>query len=390
MGSRYLGTQPLTKASYDVKEFIATQGQTTFNLDYNPNFLDVLVRGIQLPKSDYTATDGLTVTLNQTLTAGWVVTFKIWGTFNPVDTYSRAEATSEATADKLVMRDASGTAKFGTPTVSAHPVRIGDIQETTGDSTVFPMSQKAVTDAVGRVQEYGSATWSSSATPYPINAQVYHNAKQWLALRANSVAPFESADWTELVGKKYIDAAGYLQPTMTGTATIIGSGGNTVQLTNIVPTLGLEVGDVIRIQYTGYDKLHTVESTIYNYLIAVNREHAGDRGNGSLRLPDTTTFAIITRIAKWYNAPIGLGQAWVACPRARNTTYTNASGRLVAVSVNMQGVSYIYMYVGGHIVSANSTSDAQKTNMSAYVLVPTKSTYMAQYPLAPITWWELR
>ena len=64
-----------------------------------------------------------------------------------------------------------------------------------------------VTEALGQVQVQGAATWSADGAPYPIRAQVYHNDKQWLALRANSVEPTEGADWTELVGKQYIDAA---------------------------------------------------------------------------------------------------------------------------------------------------------------------------------------
>jgi hypothetical protein len=37
-----------------------------------------------------------------------------------------ADASSEATASKLVLRDAQGTAKFSAPTDPAHPVRLGD------------------------------------------------------------------------------------------------------------------------------------------------------------------------------------------------------------------------------------------------------------------------
>ena len=195
---------------------------------------------------------------------------------------------------------------------------------------------KEVTEAIGQVQVQGTASWSPDGTPYPVRAQVYHNGKQWLALRANSVKPVEGADWTELVGKQYIDAADYLQPSMTGSATLNGTIENTLALTNIVTTLGLEVGDVIRIQYSGYDKLHTVEYIgAANTTIVVNFEHAGNRGNGSLRLANTTATATITRIAKWFNAPTGLGQAWVGVKssRALATTYTNTTGRPIQALV---------------------------------------------------------
>ena len=125
-------------------------------------------------------------------------------------------------------------------------------------------------------------------------------------------------------------------PSMTGSATLNGSIDNTVQLTDIVTTLGLESGDVIRIEYTGYDKLHTVESITDDNFIIVNYEHAGNRGNGSLRLPDTAASVTVTRIAKWYNAPIGLGQACVdmTASRVLDVTYTNTTGRTLTIVLN--------------------------------------------------------
>src|SRR5574344_1016670 len=56
---------------------------------------------------------------------------------------------------------------------------------------------KEVTEALGQVQVQGAASWSADGAPYPINAQVYHNGKRWMALRANSVEPAEGEDWTE-------------------------------------------------------------------------------------------------------------------------------------------------------------------------------------------------
>lgn len=62
---------------------------------------------------------------------------------------------------------------------------------------------KEVTEALGEVQVQGAASWSADGAPYPINAQVYHNGKQWLALRANSVEPAEGEDWTGFSAEKY-------------------------------------------------------------------------------------------------------------------------------------------------------------------------------------------
>ena len=54
---------------------------------------------------------------------------------------------------------------------------------------------KEVTEALGQMQVQGAASWSADGAPYPINAQVYHNGKQWIALRENSVEPAEGDDW---------------------------------------------------------------------------------------------------------------------------------------------------------------------------------------------------
>jgi hypothetical protein len=74
---------------------------------------------------------------------------------------------------------------------------------------------------------------------------------------------------------------------------------------------GIEVGDVVWIKYAGYDKLHTVELLEAGYMI-VNYEHCDTRGKGSLMLENKTNVsATVELLTKWYNAPIGLGQAWV-------------------------------------------------------------------------------
>lgn len=199
---------------------------------------------------------------------------------------------------------------------------------------------KEVTEALGEVQVQGAASWSADGAPYPINAQVYHSGKQWLALRANSVAPAEGADWTGLVGKQYVDAsipdlAGYLQPSITGSCTTNGTTDNTLALTGIVPALALETGDVIQITgSTGglNDKLFTVESITDDNSIIVNYEHAGNRGDGSLKLADETATVTIKRIAKWFNAPLGMGQAWVETSAiVQNTVYVNTLQRTLIV-----------------------------------------------------------
>lgn len=175
------------------------------------------------------------------------------------------------------------------------------------------------------------------------------------ALQKTAVVQSTGTSTTEVMSQKAVtDAlnAATDHPTMTGTATLNGSIDNTVELTDIVTTLALEVGDVIRIAYTGYDKLHSVESIADNSNIIVNYEHAGNRGDGSLKLPDTTATATITRIAKWYNAPIGLGQDWVDVTafRSNDIVVVNSTGRPIQVVAHFSNSvsSTIYLYINGN------------------------------------------
>lgn len=157
-----------------------------------------------------------------------------------------------------------------------------------------------------------------------------------------SIVQVTGASTTNIMSQKAVTDAlsAYGQPSMTGSATLNGTTNNTVQLTGIAATLGLEVGDVIRIQYSGYNKLHSVESITNNDSIVVNYEHAGNRSNGSLRLSDTTVSATITRIAKWYNAPIGLGQAWVNVTRTGGVTYNHPYAQKRGIMLIYEGGGY--------------------------------------------------
>lgn len=130
--SGYIGNSPFTKASYENISVVATEGQTTFNVSYSPNFLDVLLNGVELDKTDYVATNGTSVVLN-TPTTGTAanpdtVTFKIWGTFEVADTYSmaqidtrygvegRTQSVDDVTPDRLIKNGDTGeglTAMFG-------------------------------------------------------------------------------------------------------------------------------------------------------------------------------------------------------------------------------------------------------------------------------------
>ena len=191
----------------------------------------------------------------------------------------------------------------------------------------------------------------------------------------------------------------YPQPSITGSTVLDGANNNTVWLAGLATALALEVGDVIRIQYSSYDKLHTVE-----YIgdgkdqVVVNIEHAGNRGNGRLKLPDTTAIVTVTRIAKWYNAPPGLGQLWVnmAGSRVHAVKYTNTTGRpiMVVVSSNIGGAPHspgclMELFVDGVQVGRVDTDVMSDGSISA--IITSGSEYVAYKSNGSnLTWAELR
>jgi hypothetical protein len=77
-----------------VDEFVATEGQTTFNVRfYDIGYLDVYVNGVQLGNSDYQASDGATVIIQVPLRKGDLV--RIISAYNTVLTISTINATPD-------------------------------------------------------------------------------------------------------------------------------------------------------------------------------------------------------------------------------------------------------------------------------------------------------
>ena len=63
----------LTTSTYTENSFVATAGQTTFNVSYDIGYVDVFLNGIRLSSSEYTAADGATVVLDDAAALGDVV-----------------------------------------------------------------------------------------------------------------------------------------------------------------------------------------------------------------------------------------------------------------------------------------------------------------------------
>lgn len=93
----YIGNEPVVSATRTITEVVATAGQTVFypNGGYTVGFVDVLVNGSQLQTSDFTATNGTSITLNSPASTGDDIRLVAYGTFSTSNTYSQSQVDSK-------------------------------------------------------------------------------------------------------------------------------------------------------------------------------------------------------------------------------------------------------------------------------------------------------
>ena len=237
---------------------------------------------------------------------------------------------------------------------------------------------------LNHILKNGVASWNNE-TEYLAGSSVQHNGNVWLckATNTNSEPTDVNANWKRIITveslttvlngyvatagdqdiddiktflkspivptpttdfqaatKKYVDdniTPGY-NPTpiiATGTATFTATTNN-INLTGI--GIGVEIGDVIQISGAEDAKNNsefTIEVITNNDNIIVNQAHAnkGTTKNVANRVSDTGV--TVKLLAKWYNAPIGLGQDWVnvTTNRTFGISYANPFKRGMQVNV---------------------------------------------------------
>ena len=79
------------RVMYEKINYIATQGQTVFSVNYDLGSVDVYVNGIRLTSTDFVATSLTSVTISGGLNAGDIVEIVSFGAFTVADTYTKAE-----------------------------------------------------------------------------------------------------------------------------------------------------------------------------------------------------------------------------------------------------------------------------------------------------------
>lgn len=83
----------ITGKTLEQTSFTATEGQTTFTVDYNVGYVLVFLNGVRLVSgTDFTATNGTSVVLTEGATAGDVLEVVNFGVFAAANHYTKAES----------------------------------------------------------------------------------------------------------------------------------------------------------------------------------------------------------------------------------------------------------------------------------------------------------
>jgi len=231
-------------------------------------------------------------------------------------------------------------------------------------------------------------------TPLPTRAELDAKADQattytetevdtLLDAKANQATTYTKTEANTLLATKTQKPS---ETTVTGTTTFTNSTNN-IALTGI-GSIGLEIGDVVQVTGTvSNNKLFTVEVITDSGNVIVNQAHAG--GTTSKSLVDETVSATVTLLAKWFNAPVGLGKGWVdvTAVRASNTVYT--APFLISAYIRTIGV--------GSVINAAITVDDvgvgyrdSSIGMPNNFVVPHNSIYKTINTVNHAIWTELR
>lgn len=277
---------------------------------------------------------------------------------------------------------------------------------------------KEVTEALGQVQVQGAASWSPDGAPYPVNAQVYRNGKQWLALRPNSVEPAEGEDWSAIGTAATRDVGG-----SAGNVMAVGAFG--LGVSGTAPLFSGDINNLTTIGFYLADASDTTNLPLLTgaFSVVVDHANSGIRSMQTAKLQDTESLRIFSRKltnsgwTPWLellhtgnilqstgtstdypmsqkavtDQLLGVGQTWqdVTGSRIVGTTYTNTTGRTIQVSASLGVVSQgqiVSVLVDGVTVVNNQT---QGYSVPISFSVPAGSTYTASSS-GVTSWSELR
>ena len=182
---RYLGipASGVTTTAYrTVTNFTATAGQTSFSVpSYTVGYIDVYRNGVRLVSTDYTATTGTTVVLNNACTVGdSVVTesFLVSSVLNAIPntggsvSASNLAASGTGSSSNFLRGDMAWTSATGTGSVALASLPTftttigvgGATASASGSGITFPATASASTNA-NTLDDYEEGTFTITVTP---------------------------------------------------------------------------------------------------------------------------------------------------------------------------------------------------------------------------------
>jgi hypothetical protein len=170
-----------TTAYRSVSEFTATAGQTTFTpASYTPGFINVFRSGVRLGATNFTATNGVTVVLNNAAAAGDLITiesFFVSGVLNAIPNVTNAigpgvlsanAVTSASIAAGAVGQVALDVGNTVAPGTGAMLVPLG----TTAQRPATPVDGMVrFNSTLNSLETYRSGVWTSSLNNFPGSTQ---------------------------------------------------------------------------------------------------------------------------------------------------------------------------------------------------------------------------
>lgn len=169
-----------------------------------------------------------------------------------------------------------------------------------------------------------------------------------------------------------------LFPAIEGSATFTNATNN-IALTDIGLISTLEVGDVIQIGNSlSNNGEYTVEVITDDNNVIVNQAHAGGTTSKSLTNETATSGVTVKLLAKWFVAPIGLGQGWVDLnlSRTAGSPYTNATGRPMYIALAMALGTTASTILTVDSETSGSIEDPDAGSVGAlYSIVPNQGVY---------------
>ena len=252
-----------------------------------------------------------------------------------------SEANALASANTATAQAAIATTKASEASASAISANAGATTATTQAGIATTKASEAFTSASEALTYRDEALGfrnEAEAFAYVINPSnlVHITGDEAIAgVKTFSSSPIvpTPTEGNQAVNKDYVDN---LKTIATGIATF-DAVTNNINLTGI--GIGVEIGDVIQISGAEDAKNNsefTIEVITDDDNVIVNQAHANKGTSKNVATRSGDTDVTVKLLAKWYNAPIGLGQAWinmfVAGLRVSSTVYVNTTGRGLSVS----------------------------------------------------------